>query len=92
MSVDQPSNSSKFIGTFVDNLARVLNPHDKTVDGSTIFIRNMLTGGLSASVAVTLMAPIERIKLILQIQNSVSPKPGRIPYKGNGIAIESHFT
>lgn len=34
-----------------------------------IFIRDFLVGGISASISVTAMAPLERIKLILQTQH-----------------------
>lgn len=34
-----------------------------------IFIRDFLAGGISASISVTAMAPLERIKLILQTQH-----------------------
>lgn len=59
--------------------------HAVPLDGITIFTRNMFTGGVAASIAVTVMAPIERIKLILQVQNSMSPKSGRVPYAGKAV-------
>ena len=57
------------------------NP-DGSVDKSTIFLRNMVTGGIAASIAVTAMAPIERIKLLLQVQYATPNHKIQNPYKG----------
>jgi len=47
-----------------------------------IFMRSMLAGGVASSVATTAMAPVERIKLILQIQSASKHYRAETHYKG----------
>jgi solute carrier family 25 (adenine nucleotide translocator) protein 4/5/6/31 len=46
------------------------------------FIESFLAGGTSGAVAVTVVAPLERIKLILQVQHGASNILPHQKYKG----------
>ena len=55
------------------------------------FFRDLLAGGIAGAIAKTAVAPIERVKLILQTQD-LNPliRRGEIPpYKGKTITIQS---
>lgn len=46
------------------------------------FLKDFLAGGISAAVSKTAMAPIERVKLILQVQHINKQIPEDKKYKG----------
>lgn len=46
------------------------------------FIKDFLAGGISAAVSKTAVAPIERVKLILQVQHINKQIPQDKRYKG----------
>lgn len=41
----------------------------ETDKGSSAFVKDFIAGGISAAVSKTAMAPMERVKLILQVQH-----------------------
>jgi len=45
---------------------------------------NFLAGGISAAVSKTIVAPIERVKLLLQVQYANPNTPKEQQYKGIG--------
>jgi len=48
------------------------------------FVANFLAGGISAAVSKTVVAPIERVKLLLQVQYANPNIPKEMQYKGIG--------
>jgi solute carrier family 25 (adenine nucleotide translocator) protein 4/5/6/31 len=48
------------------------------------FVWDFLLGGISAAVSKTIVAPIERVKLLLQVQDNIKDIPADKRY--NGIA------
>jgi len=46
------------------------------------FVASFLAGGTAGAVAVTVVAPLERVKLILQVQNGASNFKIQQKYKG----------
>jgi solute carrier family 25 (adenine nucleotide translocator) protein 4/5/6/31 len=46
------------------------------------FLKDFLAGGISAAIAKTAVAPIERVKLILQVQHANKQIPEEKRYKG----------
>lgn len=46
------------------------------------FYKDFLAGGISAAVSKTAVAPIERVKLILQVQHINKQIPESMRYKG----------
>lgn len=46
------------------------------------FLKDFLAGGISAAVSKTVVAPIERVKLILQVQHINKNIPEDKKYKG----------
>lgn len=57
---------------------------DKKVEKKASFMKNFLVGGFSAAVSKTLVAPIERVKLLLQVQDNIKDIPPEKRF--NGIA------
>lgn len=48
------------------------------------FMKNFLVGGISAAVSKTIVAPIERVKLLLQVQDNIKDLPPEKRYNGIG--------
>ena len=48
------------------------------------FMTDFLIGGVSAAVSKTLVAPIERVKLLLQVQDASQSISAENKYKGIG--------
>lgn len=48
------------------------------------FFRDFMIGGVSAAVSKTAVAPIERVKLLLQVQDASKHIPEDQRYKGIG--------
>lgn len=48
----------------------------------TSFMKDFLSGGISAAIAKTAVAPIERVKLLLQVQQASTQIPEEQRYKG----------
>lgn len=48
----------------------------------TSFLKDFLAGGISAAVSKTVVAPIERVKLLLQVQQVSKQIPEDQRYKG----------
>jgi len=48
------------------------------------FVADFLAGGISAAVSKTIVAPIERVKMLLQVQQVVKDIPEAQRYKGIG--------
>jgi solute carrier family 25 (adenine nucleotide translocator) protein 4/5/6/31 len=48
------------------------------------FAADFLLGGVSAAVSKTIVAPIERVKLLLQVQDNIKDIPADQRYKGIG--------
>ena len=48
------------------------------------FIVDFMMGGVSAAVSKTIVAPIERVKLLLQVQDNIKDIPAEKRYKGIG--------
>lgn len=48
------------------------------------FVQDFLIGGVSAAVSKTLVAPIERVKLLLQVQDANKNIPAEMRYSGIG--------
>lgn len=56
---------------------------DKKKDkGSSAFLKDFLAGGISAAVSKTTVAPIERVKLLLQVQHVSKQIAADKRYKG----------
>ena len=52
------------------------------MDSSKDFLIDLLAGGISAGVAKTAVAPIERVKLLLQVQHTSKQIAKDKQYKG----------
>lgn len=48
------------------------------------FAADFLLGGVSAAISKTMVAPIERVKLLLQVQDNIKDIPADKRYKGIG--------
>jgi len=48
------------------------------------FAMNFIVGGVSAAVSKTIVPPIERVKLLLQVQDNIKDLPPEKRYKGIG--------
>lgn len=46
------------------------------------FMKDFLAGGISAAISKTAVAPIERVKLLLQVQHISKQIPEELRYKG----------
>lgn len=55
------------------------------LSGSVAFLKDFVAGGISAIVSVTAVAPIERVKLLLQVQHISKQIPEDKRYKGNAL-------
>lgn len=55
------------------------------------FAKDFLAGGISAAVSKTAVAPIERVKLILQVQAANKQIAADKQYKGRYHAVAVHF-
>lgn len=53
-----------------------------TPKGKWSFLKDFMAGGISAAVSKTAVAPIERVKLILQVQHINKQIPEDKRYKG----------
>lgn len=51
-------------------------------EGAAGFMKDFLAGGISAAVSKTAVAPIERVKLLLQVQHVSKQIPEDKKYKG----------
>jgi ADP/ATP translocase (fragment) len=49
----------------------------------TSFAKDFLAGGVAAAVSKTAVAPIERVKLLLQVQHASKQIAAEQRYKGN---------
>lgn len=54
----------------------------KDEEGAAGFMKNFLAGGISAAVSKTAVAPIERVKLLLQVQHVSKQIAQDKKYKG----------
>lgn len=54
------------------------------------FAKDFLAGGISAAVSKTAVAPIERVKLLLQVQHASKQIAKENQYKG--MCMSSHFS
>lgn len=54
----------------------------KDEEGAAGFMKDFLAGGISAAVSKTAVAPIERVKLLLQVQHVSKQIPEDKKYKG----------
>lgn len=61
------------------------------VSETKIFFRDFFAGGISASISVTVIAPLERIKLILQTQHISTQIAEDKRYKGMDFGFEFHL-
>jgi len=46
------------------------------------FMKNFFVGGISAAVSKTMVAPIERVKLLLQVQDNIKDIPPEKRFNG----------
>jgi len=53
-------------------------------DAVTSFLKDFLAGGVAAAISKTAVAPIERVKLLLQVRFEVRINHFRIIYKNAG--------
>jgi hypothetical protein len=53
---------------------------------TSAFVKDFLAGGISAAVSKTAVAPIERVKLILQVQHVSKQITEDKRYKGKGLS------
>merc|ERR1712071_437418 len=60
---------------------RILNPFNMSKDPLS-FAKDFIAGGVSAAVSKTAVAPIERVKLLLQVQHASKQIAGDQRYKG----------
>lgn len=44
------------------------SPHPTMADGVISFMKDFLAGGIAAAISKTAVAPIERVKLLLQVK------------------------
>jgi solute carrier family 25 (adenine nucleotide translocator) protein 4/5/6/31 len=58
-------------------------PKKETESGTAAFMKDFIAGGVSAAVAKTSVAPIERVKLLLQVQHISTQIAEKDRYKGN---------
>lgn len=54
----------------------------KAEEGPASFMKDFLAGGISAAVSKTAVAPIERVKLLLQVQHVSKQIPEDKKFKG----------
>ena len=52
---------------------------------ATSFAKDFIAGGVSAAISKTAVAPIERVKLLLQVQHASKQISEEMRYKGNFI-------
>lgn len=50
-------------------MSKSKEPKEPKASDSSAFLKDFLAGGISAAVSKTAMAPMERVKLILQVQH-----------------------
>lgn len=62
-----------------------------TTDQAVNFGKDLLAGGISAAVSKTAVAPIERIKLLLQVQHASKQIAVDQRYKGNWRSFHALF-
>lgn len=55
-------------------------------------LKNFVAGGISAAVSKTAVAPIERVKFLLQIQHISKQIPEDKRYKGNFVYSSGYLT
>lgn len=55
------------------------------------FLLDFLAGGISAAIAKTAVAPIERVKLILQVQHTSKQIAADKRYKGVNILLNFNY-
>jgi len=55
------------------------------------FMKDFLAGGISAAVSKTAVAPIERVKLLLQVQHASQQISKDKQYKGECLYLRSNF-
>lgn len=55
-------------------------------DQALSFVKDFLAGGIAAAVSKTAVAPIERVKLLLQVGMARTPLAGRAGRAGRGQA------
>jgi solute carrier family 25 (adenine nucleotide translocator) protein 4/5/6/31 len=55
---------------------------DKKTGGATAFVMDLLAGGVAGGISKTVVAPIERVKLLLQVQAASSQIKAEDQYKG----------
>lgn len=55
------------------------------------FIKDFVAGGISAAISKTAVAPIERVKLLLQVQASSKQIPKEQQYKGIYVPTAQNF-
>lgn len=78
-------NISSMAGGPTTTAPIALHPHEKVKeqrDPVTSFLTDLLAGGLAGGVSKTVVAPIERVKLILQTQDASSQIAVDKRYKG----------
>lgn len=68
-------------------MGEVAKPAKKAKDPMS-FAKDFLAGGISAAVSKTAVAPIERVKLLLQVQHASKQISKENQYKG----MSSHFS
>lgn len=62
--------------------AKVKAKSGKKAQDPKAFMKDFLVGGVSAAVSKTAVAPIERVKLLLQVQHASTQIPEHMRYKG----------
>merc|ERR1712191_32995 len=60
---------------------RILNPFNMSKDPLS-FAKDFIAGGISAAISKTAVAPIERVKLLLQVQHASKQITADMQYKG----------
>lgn len=78
-------NISSMAGGPTTTAPIALHPHEKATqqrDPLTSFLTDLLAGGLAGGISKTVVAPIERVKLILQTQDASSQIAIDKRYKG----------
>ena len=61
---------------------RVVHIYSSKMTDASAFAKDFLAGGISAAVSKTAVAPIERVKLLLQVQHSSKQITADKQYKG----------